>query len=32
MHKRSLYEAFNDEQLYKIVHDGWPKFKKALAH
>ena len=32
MHKRSLYEPFNDEQLYKIVHDGWPKFKKALAH
>lgn len=32
MHNRSLYEPFNDEQLYKIVHDGWPEFKHALRH
>jgi hypothetical protein len=32
MHKRSLYEPFNDKQLYIIVHDGWPEFKEALAH
>jgi hypothetical protein len=32
MHNRNLYEPFNDEQLYKIVHDGWPEFKHALSH
>ena len=32
MHNRNLYEPFNDEQLYRIVHDGWPEFKHALSH
>jgi hypothetical protein len=32
MHNRSLYEPFNDEQLYKIVNDGWLEFKVALTH
>lgn len=32
MHNRSLYEPFNDEQLYKIVHDGWKEYTEALIH
>jgi hypothetical protein len=32
MHNRSLYEPFNDEQLYKIVHNGWKEYKEALVH
>jgi hypothetical protein len=32
MHKRELYEIFDDEQLYKIVHYGWSKWVEALTH
>lgn len=32
MHNRELYEKFDDEQLYKIVHDSWPKWTEALTH
>ena len=32
MHNRSLYEPFNDEQLYKIVHNGYYEFHEALHH
>ncbi len=32
MHNRSLYEPFNDEQLYMIVHNGYYEFHEALLH
>jgi hypothetical protein len=32
MYNRSLYEPFNDEQLYKIVHNGYYEFHEALLH
>ena len=32
MHNRSLYEPFNDEQLYKRVYNGYYRFHEALLH
>jgi tryptophan 2,3-dioxygenase len=32
MHNRGLYEKFDDEQLFIIVHDSWSKWMEALTH